>query len=38
MFKNLSADELKFIAFWMFVFGSVVGFWAIVVHRALAFF
>ncbi len=37
MFKNLSEDELKFVALWVFVFGSAIGFWAVAVHWALAF-
>ena len=27
-----STDEKKFIAFWMVVFGSAIGFWMLIIH------
>jgi len=35
MLKNLSDDEKKFVYFWVFVFGSAIGFWVIIVHWVL---
>ena len=32
MFKDLTGDEKKFVWFWMFVFGSGIGFWVVIVH------
>jgi hypothetical protein len=29
---DLSTDEIKFITFWLVVFGSGIGFWVVVVH------
>jgi hypothetical protein len=30
-----SSDEKKFVAFWLFVFGSAISFWALVIHWAV---
>lgn len=29
---SLSDDEMKFLAFWVVVFGSAIGFWVILVR------
>lgn len=38
MFKNLSDDEKKFVWFWMFVFGSALGFWVLAIRQVMHFF
>jgi len=32
----MSTDEKKFIGFWLFIFGSAIGFWVFAVRWALA--
>jgi hypothetical protein len=36
MFGDLSTDEMKFVAFWLVVFGSAIGFWVVLVRWVLS--